>query len=241
MLMNRRLLSITILPIIVLMNLFSCSSIWANTYESQENIKAIVTQFIQNNLTLASNETINVQLVQANHTMQVPTCNNSLEASLPIDQNREHITSVKLSCNDTNAWQIYVPVDVQVYTKVLVAKRPLSANELITEDDLDYANADKNHLYMGYFNNKNDVIGLEPTQTIMAGTVLSKSNLQKPVLVHRNDSIDLIAGNTAVFVTMKGVSKTDGRLNDKIIAFNPISNKSLDAIVTGPGKAKIIS
>lgn len=217
-----------------------CHFCFADQYESIEKIKTIVDSFVKKTISVDSGDSVKIQLSQDTPS-QLPLCTKTIEANLPVDTNPEQMTSVELSCNGVNAWHALIPVNVQVYTKVVIAKHPLSPNESISDDDLDYSQADKMRLYTGYFKDKNDVIGLVSSQMIAPGAVLSKKNLQKPVLVHRNEMVDLTAGNGSIVVTLKGISKMDGRLNETIRASNPATNKVLDAIVVGPGKANIIS
>ena len=128
-----------------------------------------------------------------------------------------------------------------ISTRVVVAKRTISATEIIGLEDLDYAQYDRNRLYNGYFQDPKALVGRVASQVILAGVVLTKKNVQQPVLIHRNQLIDLIAKSNTVTVTMKGVAKTDGRLNEAIQAYNPSSKRTLDAVVMDSNRAEIIS
>lgn len=209
-------------------------------YEPADKLKEIAKNFVLQNAAREPDETIDVQVSQSNSSL-LPVCTNQINVALPKDSTRNQITAVELSCNGINSWQTFVPVTVQIYTKVIVAKHMMSPKDTISEPDLDYASMDKTRLFNGYFKTKEEILGLEATQMLSAGAVFTKTNLQKPVLVHRNETIDLIAGTDSVVVTMKGMSKSDGRLNDMIKAVNPSSNRTLDAVVVGSNKAKIVS
>ena len=226
----------------VLIASFVCSNFcFAANRESIENLKNTVKNFVIKNVALEADESIDVTVSKVDGSLQLPACSSEIDAQFPSGSNREKITAVELSCNGVQPWHTYFPVNVQIFTKVLVARHVIPPKERISEDDLDYAQADKNHLYSGYFKDKNEVMGLEASQLITAGAVFTKKNIQQPVLVHRNEMIDLIAQKGAIVVTMKGISKSDGRLNEIIQAYNPSSKRTLDAIVTGTGKAEVTS
>jgi flagella basal body P-ring formation protein FlgA len=128
-----------------------------------------------------------------------------------------------------------VPVNVSILTKVVVAKHNIPSHQIVTNDDLDFASNDRNHLYSGYFTTIDMVVGQMSNQSIAAGMVITKKNIQQPTLVHRNEVIDLTANNNSITVTMKGVARSEGGLHDMIKAYNPSSKKLLDAVVIGPG------
>ena len=228
------------IAILLLLTMFSSVS-FAMPHESIDKIKEVVQKFVTQNVKIEPGDTLDVQVSGTNSTFSLPICTTDINAALPKDANRNQITAVELTCNGARDWHVFVPVTVLIYSKVVVTRRPISARELLSEDDLDFAQADVSHLYNGFYKTKEDVIGLETSQMISPGTVLTKNNLQKPVLVHRSEVVNLEAGDGAVSVMMKGRAKSDGRLNEMIRVYNPTSERQLDAVVTGFGKAKVLS
>lgn len=227
------------LALLLLLTVLAQSS-YANN-ESLENIKKTTLDFIHQHIQLASDEKLEVKVNESSIAFQVPACQSRLEASLPTNGNHEALSSVEIACNDTAKWRIFVPVDVKILTNVIVAKHTIASKATLTEDDLDYMQADRNRLYSGFFTKKEDVIGDVANHLIPAGTVLTKKNLQLPYLVLKNQAITLISQHNAVIVTMQGIARTDGTLNSTIKVFNPSSKKLVDAIVTGPNKAQVIA
>lgn len=207
-------------------------------YESIDNIKAVVENFIKSNVVLNSDETMEIEFNQVQ--LRLAACTSEIIASFPRESTREHFSSIEITCNNEKKWQAYVPVLVHVYTNVLTARQVLSPKQIIREDDLEYVQSDKNRLFNGYFKNKEEVIGLEASQFINPGTVLTKRNIQPPTLVHRRDTIDIIAKRNQMSVTVKGIAQSDGRLGESIKALNPSSNREIDAVVVGSGKVEVL-
>ncbi|VVC77084.1 hypothetical protein AQUSIP_24110 [Aquicella siphonis] len=220
--------------------MLSCAQLsFSAGYESQERLKSAARTFILTNIQTGPGESIEVQVNQSNTPLQVSACAREIEAAFPQNTNSEQITAVELSCGSPQPWRIYVPVDVQIFSKVIIAKRTIPARDTITEDDIGFSVYNKNRLYSGFFTAKEDVIGNEAAHLITAGSILTKKNLQIPLLVHRNQVINLIAQKNAVIVTMQGIAKSDGALNATIKVFNPSSKRTLDAVVIGPNKAQV--
>ncbi len=227
------------LPFFLLLTAFMHSSYADN--ESLENIKKTTLDFIHQHIQLSSDEKLEVKVNEASIAFQVPACQSRLEASLPTNSNHEALSSVEIACNDAAKWRIFVPVEVKILTNVIVAKHTIASKTTLSEEDIDFMQADRNRLYNGFFTKKDDVIGDVANHLIPAGTVLTKKNLQLPYLVLKNQAITLVSQHNAVIVTMQGIARTDGTLNATIKVFNPSSKKIVDAIVTGPNKAQVIA
>lgn len=233
----RSLLNLTLLLIGMLYLPFS----YAEGYESTAKIKNVTQAFLTNTLKPDQGETLEIKISEDTLPNQLPVCLKDISAALPQNTNRESINSVELTCNNESPWRILVPVNVQIMTKVVIAKRTIPPHETITEDDVDYISYDKNRLYNGYFSTTQEIVGNVTSHLVTAGTVLTKKNIQLPVLVYKNQTITLVAQYNTVVVTMQGVAKADGALNTVIKVYNPSSKKTLDAVVVGPNKAQVVT
>lgn len=214
---------------------------FADLYESQDKLKTLAKDFVAKNTALGPDESLEVDINNSDIPAQLATCPTNVEAAFPKEANRERITSVQLSCNGSTSWRTFIPVDVKVYAKVVVAKRTITTNETLTEADLDFAQANVNILYGGYFKDPTEITGQVASQMIAPGSVISKKNIRQQQLVHRNQEIDLVARKNAIEVTVKGIAKSDGGLNDSITVYNPSSKRTLEAVVIGTNKAEVIS
>lgn len=220
--------------------IFFQSTVFSEELESLDNLKTITKNFITNSITLAEDETMDVQFIQNNMSLKLSRCSEPVTARLPEGMTKEHISAVQLTCEGSTPWHILMPVEVQMLTNVLVAKHTIALKDPLSENDLDYMKLDKNRLMSGYFKNKEEIIGLEASQYIQAGAVFTKKNIRQPILVHRNTAIELIARKNSMTVSVKGIAKTDGRLSDAVQVVNPSSKKVIDAIVIGPNKAEVV-
>lgn len=213
---------------------------FAGNYEPVENIKNTAKTFILKNMKQEEGQVINIKITQTDLPSRLSMCSKPIEASLPADSNSKQISSVELTCNGDRTWHIFVPVEVQVLENVIVAQHAITMNEVIKDEDLDFAQHDVTHLYNGYFKNKNEIVGQVAAQTLVSGAVISKQNIHLAKIVHRDEVIDLVAKTNTVVVTMKGVAKSDGALHDTIKAYNPSSKRTLDAVVIGQNQAEVI-
>ncbi len=226
--------------VIVTISFLSSTAI-AGQYESLESLTALAKGFTTKNVVLDQGEALEITVPQSELNKTLVTCANAITMDFPEGTNRDHFNAVELSCGSPVAWKILVPVNISILTKVVVAKHNIISHQVINEDDVDISSTDKSHLYSGFFTEKTMVVGQMSNQSISAGMVLTKRNIQQPTLVHRNEVIDLTAKNNSITVMMKGVARSDGGLHDMIKAYNPSSKKMLDAVVIGSGRVEVVS
>jgi flagellar basal body P-ring formation protein FlgA len=213
----------------------------ADDYEAVDNLKNIAKEFAKANIPVGADETLNIKANSDVYSPKLPVCHQKIVAEFPANTNPGQVTGVALYCNDAASWHTLVPVNVQILTKVLVAKRTILAKEEITDDLLDYETYDKNVLFDSYFKDKNEILGQVATHMISPGMVLTKRNLQAPVLIHKNQIVDLVATSHTVSVSMQGIAKSEGSLNETIKVYNPSSKRIVDAVVAGPNRAEVIA
>ena len=239
--MSNSIYKITAIVLVALCGVFLASNIFAAQYETITKLEDVAKNFLVKTITDNPEESIKIDIASNMVSSQLPECSKVIEPALPKDTNKNQITSVELTCTGQEAWHTFVPVVVHYNKKVMVAKHVIPAKTLISEDDVDVAEVDINTLYNGSYKSITEVIGMETAQSMPVGAVFNKINLRLPVIVYRDKPIDLIARKNAIQVTVKGIAKTDGRLNEMIKAYNPSSKQTIDVLVVGPSQVEVVS
>lgn len=214
-------------------------SAFAEAIESNEHIISVTKDFVIKHVDADPTDNINVIVGDTN--FKLSKCDGEIQPTIPSNMPAQQISAIEIACNGSNKWHVFVPVTVQINTKVVVAKRIILPNEIIHDEDLDFTNYDKSRLYNGYFSSKQELAGTTVAHLTPAGTVLTKKNTLQPIVIHNNQTINLTARSNTVTVTTQAIAKSDGRLNGVIKVQNPSSKRILDAVVVGPNKAEIVS
>lgn len=219
-----------------------CSLYSAHTFADAhyDHIKQEVKDFVSQQINVENNDKVEVDILDNNTPQQFASCSSPLQYSVPNNAHSEQINSVEINCLNEN-WHRYLPVEVKIMTKVVIAKRNIVAAQMINADDLDYAEHNKNRLYSGYFTNPQEVIGNVPARSLVAGSILTPKNIHPPAIIHKNQTITLEARRNFISVVMQGVAKSDGALNGVIKVYNPSSRKTIDAIVIDNNRALVVS
>ena len=148
-------------------------------------------------------------------------------------------TTFKVGCPDAS-WSVYVSVYIQALAPVVVAKRSLPKQTLLTEAHLARRMQDLNRLRHGYFTQIADAVGLKTRYPIGEGDVLKAVQLERPLVVEKGDRVVILARNAALEVKMKGEALEDGYINEQIQVKNLNSGRIIRAFIRSPGVVEVI-
>ena len=84
-------------------------------------------------------------------------------------------------------------------------------------------------------------IGLAARNGLQTGQIVRTADLAKPELVQRNDMVTLTYTMPGIVMTVRGKALDGGAEGDTISILNEQSKRTLQAVVTGPGRAIIAS
>jgi flagella basal body P-ring formation protein FlgA len=82
-------------------------------------------------------------------------------------------------------------------------------------------------------------LGLAARNSMQAGQIVRAADLAKPELVQRNDIVTLTYITPGIRLTIRGKALDAGAEGDTISVLNEQSKRTLQAVVTGPGRAMI--
>lgn len=132
---------------------------------------------------------------------------------------RAGANTLHISCQEPS-WQAYLPISVQAFTEVVVAKASLNRSNTIEANQLTLKRVDIGSLRMGYFTNPLALNGYELQRTVKAGQVLTPYIVKAPMVVNRGDWVTIISGKGRLTVTTTGEALKDGSIGDQI----PVKN-----------------
>ncbi len=202
-------------------------------------LKTYLTNYALNHLTHQDDETTEIELLQLDQYTTLPFCSDAIDLSIPKKNYSERTNSIALSCKGRTSWNIYFPMNVKLFTNVLVANRPIQTGEIITENDVAYEQQDKNHLLEGFYKDIHSLVGLATSRTINAGGVFTQRNTRRMPIIKKNQAVNLAIKTGNIEIQMIGIAKSDGYLSGPIKILNPSSKKIIDAIVKDTDKAEI--
>jgi len=209
------------------------------TFTDFNEFKSYIQQYVERQVPHRQDEDVKINIIQLDSNTKIPSCNQLIETKLSQQELSSTSNVVQVTCNGNQTWSLYVPLQIQVFTKVLAAARMIKPGEVIEKQDITTSKKDKYQLFDGYYTHIDQVTGKVAARVIPNGGVFARKNLKKLPLVKKKQSVKLIIKHGSIEVTMQGVALTNGFLHDQIKILNPSSKRIVMAEVVGNGKAQI--
>ncbi len=149
-------------------------------------------------------------------------------------------TIVGVRCNGTKPWKVYLPVDVVSNRQVMIASRTLPRGHLIAATDLTADIRDVSGLTAGYLENAQQLVGQRLKHQIISGRIITPSMLLANNIVHRGQSVTLLAKSGGLQIKMNGKALTDGALGQRIRVENASSGRIVEGLVRSAEFVEIV-
>lgn len=182
---------------------------------------------------------VEIQLGNLDSRLQIPVCEQPLQAQ--INQNQRPIgrVNVKVDCAGSAPWTRYVPVTVRVFEHVLTSARPLARGEVLSQNDVLMTEIDVSTLRSTYLHSAEEAVGMELKRSVQANVPLAREALAAPILVKRGDTVMITARAGSIEIRQQGVALQNGELGKQITVRNTNSDNVVQATVTGHGQASV--
>lgn len=223
--------------IILLLLLALPAETQAREYESVENIRSTVQQYIR--AKLVQDEDSDFEIGHLDQRLKLDKCDQALEV---LDSGSTRLvghSSLGVRCRGTKMWKIYVPINIIRYTEVLVMRQNLSRGSLLQASDVESRRLNISRLSNGYFTDKKEIQGKVLKRSLRRGDILTGGMLDVQKLVRRGDIVTIMASSSTLAIRVKGRALMDGRKGDVIRVKNHSSKREIQAVVVATGKVKV--
>jgi flagella basal body P-ring formation protein FlgA len=116
-----------------------------------------------------------------------------------------------------------------------VLVRALAAGEVVRAADVAISRRPKAEFTANVVTNADQMVGLAPRRAMRAGQVLRQSDLSKPQVIARNDTVTITLEMPGIVLSMSGKALEAGAKGDLIGVLNVQSKRAIHATVAGPG------
>lgn len=206
--------------IIGVLMLFSCHFVLANPLSKQ--IKDLIAQQFSHNL----------EAITIGYTNNIPKLNCDTPTLSLLNKNKPWGNmTIGVQCDNKKSFiQIYVAISGHY----LIAKQPITAGSVITEDLIDLKSGWLDKLPSSVILNKSDVLNHIATRNINQNETIKMAMLQKNWLVKAGQIVKVIIDDEDYQITTNGKSLNNAILDDKIsIKLN--SGNIIEGILTNQG------
>ncbi|MCX4187475.1 flagellar basal body P-ring formation chaperone FlgA [Methylophaga sp. OBS4] len=171
--------------------------------------------------------------------LRLQACETPLQAFSSSVSNTLGNRTIGVRCNAPVEWTVYVPVKVKVMRDVVVAARPLAANQRLGATDIKLEPMNIGDLRQGYLQTTEQVLGQQLKYPLAMGMVLPPRSLKSEKIVRRGEQIILVASAGSMEVRMNGTAMEDASMGEKVKVKNSSSQRVVEGIVYARGIVRV--
>lgn len=180
-----------------------------------------------------------IQIKSLDPRLQLPLCDEELTTSLESPAQPVGRVTVRVSCEGSTPWTVFVPAQVKLYRKVVIAIRPLKRDTTLGEMDVALVERDVGLLTQGYMTDMAQVLGTRLTRGVMTDQVLAPVTIEQAKAIRKKDQVVISARKGGINVRMPGEALSDGVIGEQIRIRNLSSQRVIRARVVGPGQVDV--
>lgn len=205
-------------------------------FESRARIMQIADEYIHH--MYDQHYEITVDFSYRDSGLHVARCKQPLEAFFPANMQNVIASSVGIHCPYPN-WQVFLPVQIQAYTQVLIASRPLARNTVISDVDITRGNREISQYHSGVFIEKQKLVGMVLKQPLTKGSVFTSRQLAPTHLLHLSEPANIMTQTSGVTERAQSEDLMDGKSVQKFQISNTNTGRRLTAEVMTTSTARI--
>lgn len=171
--------------------------------------------------------------------LRLAACTAKLEAFIANNATVSARSTVGVRCPSQNTWTVYVPVNVEVETPILVLLRPLARRAAVEPADVELQTRRLPGVASSFISDPGRLPGLRLKRALPAGTALTADVLVPDVLVRRGQQVTLIAMSGTIEIRAQGQALGEGGANERIRVQNVSSMKIVEGVVESAGTVRI--
>lgn len=209
-----------------------------DAYQSLTGLQALAEQHVLSSVSSASGKVI-VKAEPLDPRLHLAVCGSKPEVFLPSGASFGSRTTVGVRCNKDTQWSIYIGVQIQTETPVLVLNHPVVHAVPLTAADVVVDQRTVSGLSSAYLTDVKQLHGYSTRRDLAAGVLLTPAMLQPTVLIHRGQQVTVVAEAGGISVKAEAIALSDGAANSRIRVRNISTSKELEGVVDSANEVRV--
>ncbi len=180
-----------------------------------------------------------IEVARIDPRLRLVQCDKGLTQALESPAQPVGRVTVRVRCDGSSPWTVFVPATVKLFRQVVVTTLPLKRDHVIDAADISVVERDVGPLKQGYLTDPQQVIGLKLKRATVNDQVLAPVFLEQAEAIRKGDQVVIRARTSAVNVVMPGEALSDGVPGQQIRVRNLRSQRIVKARVVEPGTVEV--
>jgi flagella basal body P-ring formation protein FlgA len=193
----------------------------ANTELDRTYIEHFAKRYLLEKFPSTDDKKVQISVAHLDPRIVIKPCIIPLTANIP-EKNNSRNVNVKISCDESTPWKIYLSAKVEITEAVLVAINTISKGDTLDEGNVELTFIATNKLRGEKITDSSIVFGAKAKKRIAKGKTISKRSI---CLVCKGDRVTIIASSKSFSIKTQGIALSSGNINEQIRVRNTRSNK----------------
>ena len=122
---------------------------------------------------------------------------------------------------------------------VVTVVRPIARGEIVKHADIAIERRPRSEIGRDIITERERAVGLASRNVMQPGRALRMTDLMKPEIIQRNETVTIIYEMTGITLTVRGKAAEGGAEGDTISVLNEQSKRTVQGVIAGPGRVVI--
>ena len=171
--------------------------------------------------------------------LRLPACGEKLKTFVTAPRHNQARVPVRVTCASP-AWTVHVPVSIRRSHPVLVMRRAVGRGERILVADVSVQTRELPGLATPYLASIEQLDGRLTRRPVPEGTALPADALTAALLIHRGQTVTLVAQTNGFEVRAPGKAMADASAQQRVRVQNLNSLKIIEGVADTPGVVRVL-
>ncbi len=187
----------------------------------------------------------NVNLSRASNKVVLPEGYTLADINfVSIDLNRRtgsFMASYELPTGDGETSRLNLRGRMQEVASIPVLRRAVATGAVLTKSDIMWMDIPVNRVGRNIVQASADLLGQAARRSLQANTPLRMTDVQRPVLIKKGESVMVRITNGNLSISMIARALDNGGKGDRIRIVNTMSHQTIEGVVEGAGRVSVMS
>ncbi len=229
--MNRVSTFRRVVPWLTLLGLSACAPAFAQDIQALDAVREAAQAYVLKLVPSQKPGAVHVNVGTLDSRLRLASCAHPLKAALPTGATFRARMTVAVSCAGPTTWTVYVPVNIETQTSVLVLRHAAARGARLTAEDVEVQTRTVTGAGDDYLTEASELAGRALKRPLGAGAALTADAMVADSLVKRGQQVTLLAAAGGMEVRARGVAMNDAPAAGRVKAQNLSSGRIVEGIV----------
>ncbi|GLX77666.1 flagella basal body P-ring formation protein FlgA [Thalassotalea insulae] len=198
----------------------------AKSYSADDVIN-FAKAYVEQNIEQPANGKIQVTPATIDPRITIKPCSVPLSANIPENYSSRNL-NVKISCESSTPWQLFLPVKVETTVPVLVSNGKIAKGSILSNDNIRIEWHDLYRIRGEVIDEPSKVLGARTKRTLTAGAIITNKVI---CVVCKGETVTISAESDSFIIKTSGIALKNATFDEQVRVRNSRSGKVITAQV----------